>query len=166
MAATGYFSLPKDEIRNIIADTDAFQTFVGAANATAAKAYIHVYEQVPPDQTAYCIIDDHPEAGRFTRKASGAGVSSFRWTRGSVFGIYQHVVSFGETTAQAFDNAVSDVITQILDRSGVGTFRYVDEILSIADPETGSLLAKFEIDDDGSIAYVYARHFQEHYRLD
>lgn len=168
MAATGFFSLPKSEIRDMIADTAAFQTFTGTANATDAKAYIHIYEDEPPSgQTAYCLIDDHPEAGRFSRSAVGAGISSFRWTRGSVFGIYQHVASFGETTAEAFDNAVSDILTQILDRSGVDPFRYVDEIIALADPESGGLLQKYTLDDgDGTIAYVYARYFQEQYRLD
>lgn len=164
MAASGFLSLPKDEIKTMIANTAAFQTWTGAANATAAKAYIHVYEDDPASgQTRYCMIDDHPQAGIFDRVGSGTDVTNFSWLKGSMFAFYEHVTAFSEANAEDFDNTVSDILTEVLQLAGNGTYRPIDRVRSMRG-ELGELLTKWEGEVDGSFTFGYRRVFTEEMR--
>lgn len=163
MAATGFLAAPKEDLATLIANTDAFQAATGAANATAARDFIFIYEDEPDEKDFYCIIDDHPEAGRFMRKGAGVGINNFTWTRGASFAFFQKVASFGGDTAEPFDNSVSAILEEMLLLQSTVYIR-IDEIIPLRS-DSPDLLMKIVRDDDATgIIYEYGRAFTERFR--
>lgn len=160
MVAAGFLALPKEETATLLANTDAFQASTGAANPTAARDFIFIYEDEPEEKDFYCIISDHPSAGRFERIGAGGGTDNFRWTKGTTFAFFRKVASFGEATAEAFDNEVSAILEGMLVLQGSGVYRRIDEIAPLR-TDSPDLLMKFQRDTDTGIVYEYGRAYTE-----
>ncbi len=109
-----------DTMKNMLANSAKFQEIVGAIDATAAKASIHI--QILDDPKAlrpWAIIQD----AEFTGRKSGTGrTDSFRkgWL---VFVTIERAVNAGVDIAidmLAFTDEMDIVLSEILDQSGAG----------------------------------------------
>lgn len=164
MPGTGFFAGPKETLAAMLAATTAFQTFTGAANATAARDYIHLYEADPHGQTAYAMIGDHPNTGRFNHVGAGSGVNNFRWTYGTTFGLFKnYATTFGETNALDFDNQISAIIVELLATQRTVDYRPIDVIDPVPVEDGDYLMQAILETDDDEMRYVYGRIFRESY---
>jgi len=70
MAITGIFSQPYS-LKLLVAASSTFQTVVGAANATAALAYIHFPRAEESDSPSWAIVSDEDTPLRREKKGTG-----------------------------------------------------------------------------------------------
>ena len=137
---SGAISKPQDEIQTILSNSSTFQTATGAANATAALAYIHlspttwnaVTEQTWRGHRPFAVIVADGGGVKYELAADDTWVKS---------GVYRFYFEEDEDTAQptpddssfTFTNLVGDVIQDMLDYTATTSVLQLEDIeLTIA----------------------------------
>jgi len=136
VTASGGISLPLKYMKDTIAASSNFQTWVSAASAAAALAYIHVVV-APSGYTLPCAVVEW-EAGMHWPKVSG-GQQNFFDQSGKITVLFQEAIvqSTEENAAFAFTNTLGAIVDDIQAIAGQATYLNIDDIVleTIARPD-------------------------------
>ena len=130
VVASGWLSLALENLRTLLAACPSFQTWVGAADAAAAKARIHRVSKAGPTRP-FALVDQWTDASA-TAFAGGAG-ESFTHS-GSQILRFEGEVSEQDSDEPAdafytFWNAVGAIILEMEQLSGTDGYLVVRSIM-------------------------------------
>ncbi|TXH44326.1 MAG: hypothetical protein E6Q97_32845 [Desulfurellales bacterium] len=150
---TNSITQAEDALIELLANSAAFRTFVGAANATAAKARIYLYDipSTAEDQDGYtdaefvalfpCAIIGPPDDGEMFRGTYTANGVNYEYTVDVAFSVRFERQRSGTDTDQAavrkLCNAIGDVIDQLMLSSGTGGHFAFTDVSPVAAPYVG-----------------------------
>ena len=107
------FSKPMDLLRTMVANSTSFQTWVGAVDATAAKAFIHLIRTNPTPTWPLAVIDFGDEYGRL--RESGGSNQVFTQLGSMLLMFEMKVTPFNTDNWQDAGLALTNQVGLILD---------------------------------------------------
>lgn len=143
--------------QTLLANSAAFQTLTGAADATAALDYIHIYRAEPDaDWPAYAAVTDPDEdAITMRREISGQGMGAYEGVRSAQITIFKMLdadESWTAANSAAFLEAFGTIIGEILALEGTDSYAVVDELRKVPNGRAFTYRAM----DDGRRCYQLA----------
>lgn len=139
MPETGFLFQPYTTIRSILANSDTFQSWVGAADSTEALDYIFLYETRDGlfDLARYAVIVPpgarSPNELRRVGGQGGRGLASFDRSWAIRVGFLEELSSgYSEAATQSFLSTVGGVLDDILSSDLLGN---VDDLTQTPDSE-------------------------------
>lgn len=121
-APTGTESKLLDNLRTLVANSSSFQTWVGAENATVAKASVTIEESAPGSNRPFAIVgfDSPPE-----REASAGGTRNYFELRTTLWLAFEAAISdtdSPEDSLYEFTNTVGAIIGEMELLAGTGGY--------------------------------------------
>ncbi len=138
MAVTpaGLFSLPVDFMRKTIAGSSSFRTLVGAANATAALAFVHAFSASGSQLAAsfFAVVEFGEDWAR-TMHAGGSN-NFFESESSSLQVLFHQKVTKADDVdaAYEFTNDIGAIISDMEQLSGTAGFLDIQETRLIEGP--------------------------------
>lgn len=140
VSPTGDISLRISRVRAMVANSTTFRTWVGAADAAAALAYIHVGEYIGEGPGPLCVVGMVP-GGKYINVAQGM---SQTWEEGiQIFVEFADDIAVDDQTDAyyTFANAVGAIRAEVMALSGSSTsYAVIGSMTMVVPPTRGETL--------------------------
>jgi len=157
VSATGIVSLPLENLRTLVANSDDFQTWVSAASAAAAKAHIYAVVTDPPlaSKRPFACVRHCAPSEFSIDAATGADSGAIElWFEATIAAGNRDDAADAEF---AFTNVVGAIISDIITLSHQGGYMLIREIECIDGPAPNS---KDETESEG---HYYVALYKVHW---
>lgn len=135
--AQGHIWGPMTRGRDALSEVSAFQSWVDAADATAALRRIHLFEdRLHTDQPRFAVIMDGADFS-LTRDTVGSGLAAFRPVGSFRIGLLEEVQNYTADNVIDFLNNVADITVGLLGHENASLWRNVSRFTAGA--EDGAL---------------------------
>ena len=137
VSPSGPISKALNNLRTLLSNCAAFKTLVGAADAAAALASIHLVAVENPTRPFALIA--FAERGCWTARKNAGGAGNYFRDEGSLMLLLEQDVAEGTSTEPdaglTFANALGDIAADILELAGTGTYLSVTGVRVVQGPQ-------------------------------
>lgn len=148
MTMSGIFGAPVENLTTLLANCSNFQSWVGAEDATAAKAYIHkILDSEDSEQTKRALVTYIEGSWGASRQAMSSDSGSFD-RDSSLTLVFEQASTAPQTDIETFVNNVGLFINDMMTLNGTSTYMIISgfEFGGFSyDYESEKLMADFSI---------------------